>query len=141
MTIIRWQNRPLWSSMLDNWLENEGAARLERNCGCVPATNILEKENEYVIELAAPGLKKEDFALEVKESMLLVTYDKKEDKETEDNYLRREFGAEGFSRSFSLPKQVEADKVKARYENGILQISIPRENEEKARLSRQIKIS
>lgn len=141
MTIIRWQNRPLWSNMLDNWLESEAPARFERNCGCVPATNILEKDNEYVIELAAPGLKKEDFALEVKENLLSVTYDKKEEKETEDNYLRREFGAEGFKRSFTLPGQVEANKIKAKYENGILMISIPREDEEKARLSRQIKIS
>ncbi len=140
MTIIRWKQRPMRHSMLDEMLERGFNTGFEKKCGCVPATNILEKENSYEIELAAPGMKKEDFKLEAEKNILSVVFEKKqEDNKEEGEYLQREFEMDGFTRSFTIPETADVENIKARYENGILFISIPKI--EKARLSREIKIS
>ncbi len=142
MTIIRWQNRPAISSMLDRMFEREFNTGFERNCGCMPATNILEDDEGFEIQLALPGMKKDDFKMEVEDNVLSVVYEKKEadDKGEEVEYLKREFSFDdGFTRSFSIPKTADVDKIRARYENGILYIRVPKID--KARLSKQIKIS
>ena len=141
MTIIRWHNRPMFSSMLNEMMDRNLTTGFEKNCGCVPATNILEDEKQYEIQLAAPGMKKEDFNLNVENNVLSVSYEKKEDEKQEDSYLRREFGMDSFTRSFSIPKTTDGEKISARYEQGILFISIPKLNPEKARLTRSIEIS
>ncbi len=140
MTIIRMKHRPTLSDMLDNMLERNFNTGFEKKCGCVPATNILEKENSYEIELAAPGMKKEDFKLEVENKLLSVIYEKKADEaQPEVEYLQQEFHMDEFTRSFTIPETADAEKIKARYDNGILYISIPKM--EKARLSKEIKVS
>ena len=140
MTIIRWKQRPMRHSMLDEMLERGFNTGFEKKCGCVPATNILEKEESYEIELAAPGMKKDDFKLEVEKNVLSVVFEKEEtEKKEEVEYLQREFEMDGFTRSFTIPETADVEKIKARYDNGILFISIPKM--EKARLSREIKIS
>lgn len=141
MTIIRWNNRPMLSNMLDEMMERNLSTGFEKNCGCVPATNILEDEKQFEIQLAAPGMKKEDFNLNVDNQVLSVSYGKKEEEKEEDNYLRREFGMDSFTRSFSIPKTTDAENISARYEQGILYISVPKLNPEKARLSRSIEIA
>ena len=141
MTILRWHNRPNFSSLLDEMMERNVNTGFEKNCGCVPATNIREDENQFEIQLAAPGMKKEDFSLKVENSVMSVTYQGNEDENQEDHYLRREFGTESFTRSFSIPKTVDAESIKARYENGILYIGVPKLNPEKARLSRSIEVA
>jgi HSP20 family protein len=127
--------------MLDEMMERNLSTGFEKNCGCVPATNILEDEKQFEIQLAAPGMKKEDFNLNVDNQVLSVSYGKKEEEKEEDNYLRREFGMDSFTRSFSIPKTTDAENISARYEQGILYISVPKLNPEKARLSRSIEIA
>ncbi len=141
MTIIRWHKRPMMSGMLDDMFERNFNTGFERNCGCVPATNILENEENFEIQLAVPGMKKEDFNMEVEDGVLSVVFQKKEeDKEKQQGeYLRREFDMDEFTRSFSIPKTADADNIKAKYENGILFITVPKID--KARLSKQIKIT
>ncbi len=140
MTIIRWKQRPMRHNLLDEMLERGFSTGFEKKCGCVPATNILEKEESYEIELAAPGMKKEDFKLEVEKNVLSVVFEKEEtEKKEEVEYLQREFEMDGFTRSFTIPETADVENIKARYENGILFIHIPKM--EKARLSREIKIS
>lgn len=142
MTIIRWQNRPSLSSMLDEMMDRNFSTGFEKNCGCVPATNILENEKQFEIQLSAPGMKKEDFSLQMENNVLSVSYEKKEGEDKKDeNFLRREFGIESFTRSFSIPKTADAENINARYEQGILYISVPKLNPEKARLSRNIEIN
>lgn len=141
MTIIRWNNRPMLSNMLDEMMERNLSTGFEKNCGCVPATNILEDEKQFEIQLAAPGMKKEDFNLNVDNQVLSVSYGKNEEEKEGDNYLRREFGMDSFTRSFSIPKTTDAENISARYEQGILYISVPKLNPEKARLSRSIEIA
>lgn len=141
MTIIKWQNRPVLSNLFENFFDSEFPASFERGMGCAPATNIIEKEDQYEIQLVAPGLSKDMFSLGVENNVLTVSFEKKEERETKDKFLRWEYEAESFTRSFALPKNVDTDKIKAQYENGVLKIGVPREKPEKAKLSKQIKIS
>ncbi len=143
MTIIRWHNRPMLSHFLDNINQREFNTGFEKNCGCIPATNILEDGNSFEIQLAAPGLNKKDLKLEMEKDVLSVSFEKKEEKESpqEIKFLRREFEMEGFTRSFTLPETADTEKIKARYENGILYITIPKLNPEKARLSKSIAVN
>ena len=140
MTIIKWHRRPSMSEVMDNMLDRNFNTGFEKNCGCVPATNILEKEEGFEIQLAVPGMKKEDFKLEMEEDVLSVIYEKKEEeKKAEGEFLQREFDMDEFTRSFSVPKTADVESIKARYDAGILYISVPKQD--KARLSKEIKVS
>lgn len=94
-----------------------------------PAVNIAENDTEYRLELAAPGCQKEDFNIkfEPKERQLTLSVQKEaEQKETNEKYTRREFAYTKFSRTFTLPDTVDADAITARYENGVLHLSLPK---------------
>jgi HSP20 family protein len=106
-----------------------------------PAVNISETENDIMIEVAAPGMKKQDFKIEIDGDQLHISY-KKEDK-TENNpanHLRKEFSHESFERAFTLPTMVEKDKIAASYTDGILKISVPKKEEAKKSAARTIEI-
>lgn len=93
----------------------------------IPSANINETEKEYKIELAAPGLDKKDFKVAVDNGVLYVSSEKEEDRQEEDkNYTRREYSYNSFRRSFSLPENCISDKIKAQYENGILNLILPK---------------
>ena len=109
----------------------------------VPEVNVREKQDEYVIELAAPGLDKKDFNVNVQNNVLVISSekeDKDEKKDENDNFLRREFSYSSFQRSFSLPEGVKPDDIKAKHENGVLYVSIPKKDELKQQPSKQIEI-
>lgn len=94
----------------------------------MPATNIRENEREYTIELAAPGMAKDDFAVDIDEGMLTISSQKEQDTSTEEeNYTRREYNYSSFSRSFKLPDSVRPEDIKARYEEGVLKITVPKQ--------------
>jgi HSP20 family protein len=108
--------------------------------GNLPAVNIHEDEKQFVLEFAVPGMNKEDFKINLEEQVLTVSSETKEEKEEqEDNFTRREFYYNGFSRSFTIPDNIDTNKIKADYKDGILKITLPKSKE--ARLSREIKIS
>lgn len=91
----------------------------------VPAVNVSETDKAYDIELAAPGLKKEDFHVKVVDGVLTISSEKKSEKEVKDkNYTRKEFNYASFSRSFTLPENVKEEEIKATYENGVLKLNI-----------------
>jgi HSP20 family protein len=94
----------------------------------MPSVNVKETEGDYQIELAAPGMKKSDFNVEVKNDQLTITAEKKtEAKDTSDNYVRREFNYSKFERSFTLPsKKYDESGIQAKYEDGILLLLIPK---------------
>jgi HSP20 family protein len=107
----------------------------------VPGVNILESKEDYTIELAAPGLVKEDFQINLKKDTLSVWAEKKvEDTETAKNYSRKEFDYLSFARSFVLPETVDADKIAAEYVNGILTITIGKKADIQPE-SKEIKVS
>jgi HSP20 family protein len=99
-----------------------------------PAVNVVENHNEYKVNLAAPGMKKSDFEIDVEGNMLTISSEKEETKEEKDEqYTRKEFSYSSFSRSFSLPEDVKQDKIEAIYEDGVLKISLPKKEDARAK--------
>jgi len=110
----------------------------------LPAVNIKEDENDYRIEVAAPGMKKGDFKLNYENGRLTIASEtKEENKEGEkDNYTRREYRYQSFQRSFTVPENMEdSEKIQAKYSDGILYITLPKRDEVKPKPAREIKIS
>ena len=94
----------------------------------VPAVNVSETENEYKLIIAAPGLEKKDFKVEMRDDMLTISAEKTKEEKEEKNgrFNRREYNYSSWSRSFTLPEDAEGNKIDARYENGELKIRIPK---------------
>lgn len=127
--------------MLENLIENN--FNNKNNSEQAAATNIIENNDAFSIELAAPGRSKEDFELKIDNKVLSVTFqgkDKNEDENQQPTYLLREFSTDSFTRSFSLPKKADTENIKASYTNGVLNITIPKVQPEEA-LSRSIEIA
>lgn len=96
----------------------------------MPATNIKESDNGYMIELAAPGLNKSDFKIKVDNNMLEISSEKsQENNQEEERYTRREFHYSSFKRSWTLPETVDIDAISANYVNGVLNVSLPKKKE------------
>lgn len=106
-----------------------------------PAVNVKEEKNNFLIELAAPGLNKKDFSIDVNNNVLTISHNKKEeDTKEEENYVRREFYYSTFRRSFTLPESVMSDKIEATHKDGILEIKIPKKEEAKEKGPKKIDI-
>lgn len=111
--------------------------------GSLPAVNVKEEEEQFVVELAAPGMKKEDFKVEVNHDVLTISSERKEEHtegEEKGGYTRREFSYQSFQRSFTLPKTVDAEHISARYEDGVLHLHVPKREEAKVKPARTIEI-
>ncbi|ELR69516.1 Small heat shock protein [Fulvivirga imtechensis AK7] len=108
----------------------------------VPATNIRETDDEFLVELAAPGMAKKDFHVDVDNNILEIKAEKEEESEEQKGtYTRREYDYTSFFRSFDLPQTVQADNIKAAYEDGILRIHLPKTAEAKRKPVKAIEIA
>ncbi len=109
----------------------------------IPSFNVKEDEDKYSIEVAAPGMKKDDFDVKLENDMLTISSEKKEEEDkSEEGFTRKEFRYQAFQRSFSLPEgYILGDKISAKYNDGILQIELPKRDEVKPQPPRSIKIS
>lgn len=119
-------------SVLDDffkpWNEWFNVGLKERSMS-MPAVNITEKNDQYQVSLAAPGLKKEDFKIDLNGTVLTISSEKEESTENNDEkYNRKEYNYSSFSRSFSLPEEINKEKIEAKYEDGVLKISLPRKD-------------
>lgn len=144
MKLVRKQNDWLPTILGDLLTENRLDVPNYENFS-IPAVNIFENLTTFVVELAAPGLKKDDFAIEIEENLLKVSAEVKQESETsqeqeEFKYSRKEFGYSKFKRNFTLPESVKSEDIKASYENGVLQITLPKKEEKKA-LKKMVEIS
>lgn len=107
----------------------------------VPAVNITEHKDEFRVSLAAPGLKKEDFHIDVDGNILTISSEKEENKEEKDKtFTRKEYSYSSFSRSFTLPDEINKEKIDAKYEDGVLKISLPRKEETKKLTAKSIAV-
>ena len=119
----------------NNWFEQEFANTL-------PAVNIKESNKQFTIEFAAPGFKKDDFKIQVEANTLNISAEKKEEKNEEtEKFTRKEFSYNSFSRSFTLPQTVDANKIDAKYNDGILCLNISKKEEVKTLPKKEIKVS
>jgi HSP20 family protein len=129
LPIVR-KNQESWlPDIFNDFFDNSW---MERANYTAPAINVIENEKEYEVELAAPGLTKEDFQVHVDENdNLVINMEKKaenHDKKQHGRYLRREFSYEKFQQMLTLPENVEADKIEAKVEHGVLNVHIPKKN-------------
>lgn len=107
----------------------------------MPAVNITENNGTYELSLAVPGMKKDDFKIDIDGDILTISSEKEETKEEkEKKFTRKEYNYTAFSRSFTLPSQVNKDKIDALYENGVLKLSLPVKEEVKKNSSKQIAV-
>jgi HSP20 family protein len=108
----------------------------------LPEANIVESQKAYQIELAAPGLDKKDFNIEMKNGMLTISAEKEEETKSEDkNYISREFSYSSLYRSFVLPDNLLIDKIDAKYENGVLKLKLPKSEVSVSEPIKQIKVN
>lgn len=147
MTLIRRnENFPMWANLFNDILNNDWNDLSLRNYSqentTLPSINIKETENDFVVEMAAPGMEKKDFKVEVDKGVLSISSEIKSEKEEKeaDSYTRREFNYQSFCRSFSLPTSADSEKICAKYENGILKVHIPKREEAKPKPVRMIDI-
>jgi HSP20 family protein len=109
----------------------------------IPAVNVKEDTDKFQIEVAAPGMKKDDFRLKLENNVLNICSERKEEKEEKkENYSRKEFSYQSFQRSFNLPEgHILSDKISARYNEGILTVELPKREEVKPQPPKEINIS
>lgn len=113
----------------NEWFDNGG---LYRKLMKIPSVNVTEGKDSYTVSLAAPGMKKNDFKIDINGDMLSISSEKEESKEEkEKKYTRKEYSYSSFSRSFTLPDNVTKDKIEATYEDGVLNLKLPKTEESK----------
>ena len=145
MALLRFSNQ--FPTLFDRFLENDLFDWSNRNFSTtnttVPSVNIKESPDGFEVELAAPGFLKTDFNIDLDHDQMTISSEKKVENETKDGeeFARREFSYQSFSRSFTLPNSADAEKIKATYENGILRVSIPKKDSAKPKPPKQIAIA
>ena len=141
MNLIRRTSNPLFPSLLDEFFGTETPFSGLSNRSHVPSVNISETDTNFELALAAPGKTRKDFNVELDDHVLTISSESKhEDESTTDQYTRREFRYDNFQRSFRLPETVDTAGIKAKYENGILTINLPKYEEAIPEPKKQIEI-
>jgi HSP20 family protein len=126
----------LWSNLFDD----DFFPVVPSRSTSMPAVNIKEDEKRFTLDLAVPGIDKKDLKIEISDDIITISSEQ-EKEENGDDFKRREFSYTSFCRSFYLPENVNKEKIEANYKDGILSVVLPKEEEEKTKLSKQIKIS
>lgn len=139
MTLTKFRkNAPVFSPFFDNFFDSEFFDA--RTNGNVPSANIKEKEDRFEVELAVPGFDKNEIKIDLNDGLLTISSEKTSENEEKDtHYSRREFQYASFSRSFRLPDNVKEDDIEAKFNNGVLEVHIPKAKELKK--SKSIEIS
>jgi HSP20 family protein len=134
-----WGLPTIWEDFFNNDLLN--LPTMAKRGVTVPPVNISETEKEYLVELAAPGMKKADFKVNLEHNVLTISTETRVDqKEESKNFTRKEFSYQSFERSFTLPESINQDKIDARYNEGVLKVVLPKK-EEVISKTKEIKIS
>ncbi len=127
MTLVRRVNHPFYS-LFNDFFNDDYEKSLNPFKSNSPAVNVKEKESDFEIEVVAPGYKKEDFKLKLDKDLLTISSELKEENEEVEGekIIRREYRSASFSRSFTLPQNVDVEKISAKYEDGLLKVSVPK---------------
>jgi HSP20 family protein len=123
----------------NEWFDGNGL--LHRTL-TVPAVNITDEKDSYKVTMAVPGMKKDDFKVDVEGNMMTISAETKEEKEEKDTkYTRKEYNYSSFSRSFTLPSEVNKEKIEAKYDNGVLTLALPKKDEAKSEAGKKIVVN
>ena len=134
----------IFNDFFNRELSNWGELNFSDTRTTIPAVNIRETKENFEVEMAAPGMKKSDFRIELDGNLLTINSEATNQNEEKDGerYTRREFSYQSFQRSFTLPKEVvDSDKINARYEDGVLRLLIPKKEEAKPKPAKMIAVS
>ncbi len=138
-TITKRSFRPFY---MPNLFDDDFLPFFSSRNNSMPAVNIREDEKNFVLDLAVPGINRDDLKLDINDDVLTISSEtKNESEENRDGYKRKEFSYSSFCRSFYVPENVNRDKIEANYKDGILSVELPKQEEEKNKITRQIKIS
>jgi len=150
MTLARLSNNwfPSRPSLVDRFFDADlmdwNSSNFAGEQSTLPAVNVKETDNEFLIEVAAPGLKKDDFKLDFENGRLTISSERKDEKVEKqgEKVTRKEFSYQSFQRSFNVAENVvNTDKIAAKYNNGILYVTLPKREEVKPKPAKQIRIS
>jgi HSP20 family protein len=140
MNLIRKQP-PFFPSLIDDFINTDWNLKVPSFSSTVPAVNIKELDSQFEIELAVPGMNKDDFEIEVEDGVLSISSTQEEEQVNEKGkFTRREFSYSSFRRSFSLPDSVDPTKIDATYKEGVLLVLLPKHKEAQPQPKKLIKI-
>lgn len=141
----RFTDFPAWSSWIDNLFGNDLPTLMMSNFNTgmtLPKVNIRETADSFFVDMAVPGMKKDDFTIDLDNQILSISSERSDESENnQEHYTRREYGYASFKRTFTLPESIEEAKIKATYSDGILSVHLPKKEEAKQKPPRTITIS
>jgi HSP20 family protein len=136
------RNEVLFPALMNEIFRPDWFGGTQNTRSTVPAVNIKENEKDFELELFVPGRVKEDFKIEIDDSILTISSEMEERKELyEENFTRREFTLTSFKRAFTLPETIATDKIEATYENGVLSFNLPKKEEALPKPKRTIELA
>lgn len=140
MNLVRKHNSPFFPALFDEWLSNEWLPSSTLPTKQLPAVNIQETDTSFLLELAAPGFKKEDLQVEVEKDILSISSQSDAAAEEDAQYTRKEYGYRSFRRTFTIPESVDSKKIEAQYKEGILEVKLPKKKEMLQEAKKSIRI-
>ena len=140
MRIVKYNNNKVFPSLMNEFFNDDFRMNVINNNHSVPSVNSIENDNSFEIDLAVPGMKKDDFTIQLNDKVLVISYENTNYVENNSMSLN-EFNYSSFQRSFTVPETVELDKIKANYKNGILKVKLPKKKDSITKPNRVIDIS
>jgi HSP20 family protein len=140
MRIVKYNNNNLFPSLMNEFFNDDLRMNFFNRRHSVPSVNSVENNDSFEIDLAVPGMKKDDFTIELNDKILVISSDNSNYDQNERTRLN-EFNYSSFQRSFRVPESVELDKIKANYKNGILKIKLPKRKDSITKPNRVIDVS
>ena len=140
MRIVKYNSNNLFPSLMNEFFNDDLRMNFFNRRHSVPSVNSVENNDSFEIDLAVPGMKKDDFTIELNDKILVISSDNSDHDQNEGTRLN-EFNYSSFQRSFRVPESVELDKIKANYKNGILKIKLPKRKDSITKPNRVIDIS
>tara|TARA_B100001758_G_scaffold207808_1_gene189106 strand:- start:320 stop:742 length:423 start_codon:yes stop_codon:yes gene_type:complete len=139
MRIVKYNNNNVFPSLINEFFNDDFGMNFLNRSHSVPSVNSVENNDSFEIDLAVPGMKKEDFTIELNDKVLVISSETSNTMEN-DKIRLNEFNFSSFQRSFRVPDSVDQDKIKANYKNGILKIKLPKRKESISKPNRVINI-
>ena len=139
MRIVKYNNNNVFPSLINEFFNDDFGMNFLNRSHSVPSVNSIENNDSFEIDLAVPGMKKEDFTIELNDKVLVISSETSNTMEN-DKMRLNEFNFSSFQRSFRIPDSVDHDKIKANYKNGILKIKLPKRKESISKPNRVINI-
>ncbi len=144
MTLVKRNQTAQFPNVLDDFLKADWFGGTANGFAMnTPAVNVIEREDSFSVQVAAPGMKKEDFNIELDNDILSISAERQSGEENKEKgkYTRREFSFSTFKRNFNLPDTINNAEINAEYVNGVLQVTLPKREEAKTQPKRLIEIS